>query len=435
METRGGEPVDVAQRLRLAEQVMHQAAVPTDVNQGGRSTCSVAALEGLLYSRHPSRAAEMVTAIATAGEFQLRYPEGEEVPNPLPVVRLHPASLVPDADASADPLPDGRRSYASQIFQITAANVHYAMTNAARGSQIWYVQGDVTPGSNLPVTGERVMDFSQDPPRQLADRDGRGIDYPDLSDSAVVSVANHILGDRSTMFLRHADRNSPKDPDDGQQLISAADPEQMVRRLTELREQGRLPVMAIVNADHPPFVPEGKPAGSTSAWHILTVSDFDPVSGRVSLDNQWGRDEDLVGPQALSLQDFVRVTADPDATPPDFDGMRQEIERNRAAGRSDRLLQLDYLQQQMQYHRISQAQYEHEAAHALAQLLHARGARSADNWERVMNRDEQRRVRRVLFQLHEGAGESRDRAGTVILSLASEELLRMPEALDCSTTD
>lgn len=61
----------------------------------------------------------------------------------------------------------------------------------------------------------------------------------------MVSAANHILGDRSTVFLHHADRNSPKDLDDEPQLISAADPEKMARRLTELKEQGRLPVMVM----------------------------------------------------------------------------------------------------------------------------------------------------------------------------------------------
>ncbi len=430
-ETRGGAPVSAVERIRLAEQVMRQAAVPTDVNQGSHSTCSVASLESMVYTWHPSRAAELVAAIATTGEFHLQYPEGEQVTNPEPIVRLQPASLIPDHEARLEPLPDGKRSYASQIFQVTAANVHYAMANATGGSQIWYVQEEPDPGRTPRDTGERVMDFAEQPPRRLADRNGRDLDAPELSDSSVVEVANHILGDRNTVFLRHADRNSPKDPDDGHQLISASTPEQMTQRLTELRSQGRLPAIVMVHADHPPFAPEGKPGGGSMAWHILTVTNFDKTTNMVSLDNQWGRDDDLTGSRALHVSDLVRVGSDPDVTPPNFAAMDRQREANRDAGHSDHGLELEYLQLQRQYHRIDQAQYEEDAAFALANFLHQRGITTTDGWEQALNRDDRRRVSRVLFQLHEGPGETRDQRGTVILRLANEELLRMPESIEC----
>lgn len=431
LENHGGEVVSAADRLRLAEQVMHQAAVPTDVNQGSHSTCSVASMESMLYTRTPSRVAELVTEIATTGEFHLRYPEGEAIPDPPPVVRLRPESLVPDYEARARHLPDGDRSYASQLFQVTAANVYYAMANAASGSQTWYVQREPIPGRHPSDSGERVIDFSQHPPREMQDRDGRVLDSPDLSDSNVVAVANHILGDRSTVLFRNADRNSPKDPDDGEQLMSAATPEQMAQRLTELRRQGRLPAIIIVQADQPPFAPAGKPGGGSMAWHFLTVTDFDACTGMVSLDNQWGRSDDLTGSRALPVADLLRLGRDPDNGQPDFAALQSEIEAARATGNPDHGLELEFLQYQRQYHRIAQPQYERQVAHALAGFLHDRGITTTENWEQSLNRDDRRIVSRALRQLHERAGETRDQRDSVILRLASEELMRMPEPIEC----
>jgi hypothetical protein len=114
--------------------------------------------------------------------------------------------------------------------------------------------------------------------------------------------------------------------------------------------------------------------------------------------------------------------------------MQNQIETSRASGQPDYGLELEFLQFQRQYHRIDQPQYELQAAHALAGFLHDRGITTTDNWEHVLNRDDRRRVSRALCQLHERAGETRDQRGSVILRLASEELLRMPAPIECRST-
>src|SRR4029453_5304689 len=72
METPDGPnvPIKQAERILLAEQIMHQAADPTDVSQGFHNTCNVATIESRAYAGSPSEAARLVTDIATTGKYE-----------------------------------------------------------------------------------------------------------------------------------------------------------------------------------------------------------------------------------------------------------------------------------------------------------------------------------------------------------------------------
>src|SRR5262249_3579646 len=69
LEPEGQTMVDAKHMKNLAIDVMHHAAEPKSVSQDIRNTCSVAALESRIYTRHPSDAAKLVADMATKGSF------------------------------------------------------------------------------------------------------------------------------------------------------------------------------------------------------------------------------------------------------------------------------------------------------------------------------------------------------------------------------
>jgi len=101
-------------RQILAQQVVAQMAVPTRTDQGQFNTCNVTTVECRLYSRHPSMPARMVTDLALTGQ----YTAGDGTNVKIDVGAK-------DERSKDVPVPDGFRSYASQLFQVCAVNVHY----------------------------------------------------------------------------------------------------------------------------------------------------------------------------------------------------------------------------------------------------------------------------------------------------------------------
>ena len=121
--------LDATERLLLALQVVRLAAYPDQVCSGRFATAEIASMESRIYNLYPSAAAHLVTEIALYNEF--RSYSGLHIV--LPADELHP-----DVE-SRDPIGNGgmNRSYASQIFQQAAMNLHYAR-NGVSGMQVHY---------------------------------------------------------------------------------------------------------------------------------------------------------------------------------------------------------------------------------------------------------------------------------------------------------
>jgi hypothetical protein len=107
---------------RTGMQMIDNASNPFDVvAQGaGSPTCGLANLEFCLYTRHPDQATRVVGEVLRTGKFITK--DGTEI-------KLDPLTLEPDRfalQAFRDPFQKTRdRNYASQIFQNTAANIHW----------------------------------------------------------------------------------------------------------------------------------------------------------------------------------------------------------------------------------------------------------------------------------------------------------------------
>src|SRR5262249_43143621 len=112
LQAQGSEPLTEQERLKLAEDLMSQAATPSSVDQGTTGSAAGLALERKTYADSPSEAARLVVDIALTGEYETR--DGN-------VIRLSRDKLTADAEAQASPRKPGMRSYASQIFQSAPA--------------------------------------------------------------------------------------------------------------------------------------------------------------------------------------------------------------------------------------------------------------------------------------------------------------------------
>jgi hypothetical protein len=111
-------PLSMELRLRLAQQILEQVANPNLVFQGNHGTCNVAAgAEIYTYYANPSQAAKLVVDIATTGRYSAA--DGTEVS-----IDNHPHGT-----SFLQSLPPGSRSYASELFQVTAANLFWEKAN------------------------------------------------------------------------------------------------------------------------------------------------------------------------------------------------------------------------------------------------------------------------------------------------------------------
>lgn len=193
-----------ADRVLLAQQVMHQAANPADVSQGGYGTCNVASGESRAYTKNPSEAARLVTDIVTTG----KYTSNGSPPTTVEVGKdkdIHPDSLTKIGESkNAHDNGANHRSYASQVFEVTAVNLHYHKENAQSAvpgpaQKLRYEQHP--PSADGSDNGERLYDYSKvDPktgrkPLEIRGRHGEMQRSPGLTIDEISNVTREICPD------------------------------------------------------------------------------------------------------------------------------------------------------------------------------------------------------------------------------------------------
>jgi len=149
-----------------ALQSMAQAADPFLIVQGNHPTCALTQLEFSTYLKHPDEATRVINEVMRTGNFVTQ--DGS-------VIQIKPGSLKPEA-GSLEPnvtryeSSPAYRSYASQIFQMTAANIYWqrqTITPDGRtvpaGSLHYEISSRATRG-----TGDVLVDYSKKLPRVVA---------------------------------------------------------------------------------------------------------------------------------------------------------------------------------------------------------------------------------------------------------------------------
>lgn len=290
-------PVTEHQRITLAEQTMQHAANPTSIDQGQHRTCSVNSVETRTYTSTPSEAARMVADLATTGEYITTRDHVKVV--------LNKDDLTPDQEAAKAGKVDGIRDHASQLFQIGAVNVWYA----GNEPNLRYEQRKIDPTLTPPDTGERIVDYSSNPPQiqrpgffaKLTGTKEDEYNRPGLTNDKIVYAGNQIEGSQS------------KDWQLSSSNVKSLD--ELEAKLKDAKEHGKLPLVAIVHTGNEPFYTDSGAgtAGGSGGWHAVTITDY--VAGqpaKVAVDNQWGSTSDHLGQNKINIQDMYNALNTPE---------------------------------------------------------------------------------------------------------------------------
>ncbi len=283
------------ERLRIAQQIIRNAAKPTSVDQGKHGTCNVAVVESRTYTKNPDAAAKLVADVATTGSFTTD--DGTTI---TPTRR----SLIPDDESGHNPPSDGQRGAASHVFQVTAANIHWqrrVVTPDGKYAGFGKIQYEQIPSKRSRVsgdTGERVMDYSIDPPREVTDYK-RG---PSLSVSDLTDISNQITGKAEKDFVVENKVHG------GIGTIHVTSPKELEDALKS--GTASMPMFIRVHTGNDPFLSDsgGNFSRQRGVWHVVCVTGYDPQTRKVSIDNQWGARSD----KTVDVAKLYKATLEPD---------------------------------------------------------------------------------------------------------------------------
>lgn len=339
LEFEGETPTTAEQRERLAEQVMNQAANTNLIDQGHHNTCNMNTVEVRTYTRNPDDAAKLVADVATTGKYTTT--DGIEV-------TIDPT---PHNDSKNEHRWDGDRSHASEIFQVTAANVRLEQDNRKTDppGQLRYEQHDRVPGT--PGSGEAIMDYSQDPPKQV----GTSPDINVGNIGKLRDVYASITGDHESEIVVGHDK-FVTDTSDG---VKRVDSEEAFKAfLSEAKDSHKLPLIVAVHTSNEPFWSDsgGGMAGGSGGGHVVMITDFEagPPS-KVTIDNSWGTRNDHDASKAVDVHDLYGSMMRPQDA---LDLMNQDVEASRSAGTPDHWREFEALRLERSLSRISDEQYQ-----------------------------------------------------------------------------
>lgn len=267
LEAKDGK-VPKDQREVLAQNIMHHAANPENVDQGHHNTCNTTTLAEHTFTTNPSKAAEMIATTAITGEW--KAPDGK-------VIKIDPGSLAPGVEESRNPPPDGMRSHATQILNVVMTN---DATQRRNPPQYYRQETPTGPGDS----GERLYDQNgkvitekvKDPanPNKYVDKP---VDSPTLSHAEINQIGKRLTGDNVVMRFGNG----------GDGAIHYNSEQEMRDKIKQAKDQGKLPLVLAVDANKPPFG-NGTDYGS----HVVTITGYDEKTGRVRISNQWGSRSD-----------------------------------------------------------------------------------------------------------------------------------------------
>ncbi len=273
---------------RLGTQIMRQAGDPSLIHQGNYNTCSVASTEVRTYARTPGAAAKLVADVAEKGFFRSAY-DGARVDIDR---KPHGESLQPDGDKI--------RSHASEIFQVTAANLFWT----DKGKQYSQINpradgGYKDPKLNESDNGERLVDKKTGRPV-----DGGEEHFPSVPDDGYAKIVSRITGKFETnVAIQRTEALDGPSPS----VLQPKTPQHFEQILSQLKKQGKLPIMAGVNTNYEPFLGDGALSGtaanavtSEEGPHQVLIRDFIPAKdgrpARILIDNTWSRNVDRLNP-------------------------------------------------------------------------------------------------------------------------------------------
>ncbi|MDZ4835332.1 MAG: diguanylate cyclase [Candidatus Melainabacteria bacterium] len=318
---------ETKQRMeRVAEEMLWMAAHPQRVSQGNHSTCALASAESRSYTEHPAETTKIMKELALTGEF--RCPDGTVL---KPFTADGAFLLQPDADALAhydgkEDRKDGKRLFASQMFQTLIVSAHYADHD--------YYNGEYIGKGKIGYFNDHVVDLGTNPPRVLSEEAG-----PGMLASEVTWAFEKLTGRHEEFVLQN------KRYDDSKFLSASStfdSPEGFAHVLFANQVKGKLPISVQLHTFHEPFHTDSNEhhIAGLGGEHLLNVvkvevitdpSDprklseinpenlFDPATGKlnvnpddvyVSVTNQWHKSANHIY-KKIPLSELYRATTDP----------------------------------------------------------------------------------------------------------------------------
>jgi len=281
LETESSFGVDKNKREILAQQILLHAAEPDKISQGMFNTCNVTTVECRVFERTPSVAAKIITDLALDGWTTVHAPDGRAT-----TFAANP-EVNDSKNALSVPPQSGQRSYASELFQVCAVNIHYLR----EGKGVFYEQLPVVydrDTGELKDNGERLYVGAMEKSRD-----------PYLPDNSFVDIHNAITGKSDTNFML-ATENVLFGAKDGVTLIDSQ--KELETQLQKIDKAHGFPVIVKVNTAFEPFWSNGNfgaaggAGGSDGGWHVVTIRGIDNGSPMgIKVDNQWNDEVDHLG--------------------------------------------------------------------------------------------------------------------------------------------
>lgn len=329
------EPLLMAwQRVDIAQQIMHQAAYPTSVDQGAHPTCTVASIEARMYTLDPSAAAQLVVDVALTGQYTF------EVDGEMQTVQVDPTAHGESTDWSYTN--GSRRSYASEIFETTALNVHYELTSRT-GVESDYVYAD---------DNSEADEFDRDSDGFVVETNRNGEttyrDFNGLPTVALVDIYNAISEEPDSDFVLSSGESEIDENDvptgiaaDTEEVMYVGSYAEFENLIATLAENGELPVIVRVWTNGPPFDFDVESGGT----HVLNITGYIPGSpAMIEVDNQWGDNDDFLGTDALPLSEFYLAMLRP-GSPEALSILEERVRVGRDSNEIDIASEMELLRQ------------------------------------------------------------------------------------------
>lgn len=443
-------PVSQSDRVALAQQAMEHAADTKTISQGSYGTCYAAATETRTYAKDPAEATRLVADVATTGKY---------TSNGGVTVELDKKSLKPQGDAK-DPPPKGenRRDFASQLFEVTAINVELEKKNQSTNppGKLRYEQREYKPGTNPPPDdqGDCVVNyatkpptierkgFSQDPAstadmqKEISPSAGEGVTQ--IDSFQIAELQKKILDlDMKTNGINDGKPVDTSDPEwaaktrkaiEEKQGLDQAKKDEMLKEvndlektmkedakgnvvhvrneqemrdtLKKLKEEGKLPVCINVDTNNEPFWSDSKggDAGGSGGPHVVTVTDYDPDTGKCTVQNQWDKaaNHDV---SAKQLYEATRMSSSES-----LDDLQRTARESRDSGKPDYVKEYQVLRFQKAQGKISSEEYDRK----LTELTVERYKALKEG--KIKDDDEYQRASREVSLMVKQLGDSSDPA-------------------------
>ncbi len=264
-------------RVKLAAQVLDQAARPDSIQQGQYGTCVPSAMEHALYQNKPSVAADMVKQASLTGHWTA--PDGKDIDV------TQTGALTPRPDSTGTYPANGDRSFATQITNNVLMN---DMKGRFRES---YVQlGKTESDGKTPLaegdSGERVV-YAGEPIKQM---DGKPVSMPGSGDYDTDQELQR-LGIASMMKDGPGTNPNVKAPRFGS-------PEELHNLLKDMSNKKQFPALDSVDGGDPRLT--GR-ADSQPGAHEIAIDKYDPETRQATVFT-WGQQKQM------SVKDLYEIS-------------------------------------------------------------------------------------------------------------------------------